>query len=414
VPRVIAWNRGSAAAFILIVGLAAAVLPRARITPGSATTDTAAALLDFGGATTPETSADGMQRRTRELEARLRASPDDVGAAVMLADTLLRLARATHDSRPAAHACDLLETALRRAPSSYDALRLLGAVYLSLHRFSEALEVGRRARDLRPDDAWSYGVIGDAQLELGDYSEAFASFEAMMARRPSAAAYARIAYARELSGNLSGALDAMDAALRSAPPQDVEARAWYATQAGELYLQLGRHDAAEREFRRALFFYPDYPLAVVGVGKVAAARGDLDAAIAVYTAQLARTPTLDLAARIGDLHAAMSNSERAEHYYQLAEQLAGPAQAQTEAALALFLAEHSRRLPEAVAIAETIASRRHDIATEHALAWSYFKAGRIREAGTAIERALRTGSRDPALLAHAAAIRDALSKSRAQ
>jgi tetratricopeptide (TPR) repeat protein len=206
----------------------------------------------------------------------------------------------------------------------------------------------------------------------------------------------------------------MTAALRSAPPQDVEAQAWYATQIGELHLQLGRDADAEREFKRALFLYPDYPLAAIGIGKVAAARGDVPSALAAYAAQLERTPTLDLAARIGDLYAASANSERAEHYYQLAEQLAGPPPAQTEAALALFLAEHSRRLTEAVAVAEAVATKRHDIATEHALAWSYFKVGRVREASLAIERAVRTGSRDPALLAHAAAIREAVAKSAAQ
>jgi len=60
-----------------------------------------------------------------------------------------------------------------------------------------------------------------------------------------------------------------------------------------------------------------------------------------------------------------------------------------------------------VALAEQIAATRHDIVTDHALAWAYFKVGRIADARRAIERALRTGSRDANLLAHAAAIRAA-------
>jgi hypothetical protein len=39
-----------------------------------------------------------------------------------------------------------------------------------------------------------------------------------------------------------------------------------------------------------------------------------------------------------------------------------------------------------------------------ALAWSYFKAGRLAEAAEAAGEALRTGTRDPRLLYHGAAI----------
>ncbi len=298
----------------------------------------------------------------------------------------------------------MLSAALREAPGAYDALRLLGAVNLSLHRFRDALDAGQRARDLRPDDAWNYGVMGDAHLELGVYDEAFAAFERMMQLRPNAAAFSRVAYARELTGDLDGALVAMQAAFTASPVSDPEAQAWYATQVGELHLRMNHLDEADREFKRAVFLYPSYPLARVGRGKVLVARGDREGALALYADQLARTPTLDLAARIGDLHHEAGRMAEAEHYYQLAEDLAGPAPALTEATLALFLADHDRKLSDAVAIAERIAQSRHDIATEHALAWAYFKAGRVREAAAAMGRATRTGSRDALLLAHAAQI----------
>jgi len=392
-----------------LIGIAAAVLPHPSFARRADPVDVAAPMAPgVGMPGGPPTSADGLQTRIAEMENRLREEPNDLPSAVLLSDALLRQARATNDGRPASRAAAVLTTALKASPGSYDATRLLGAIDLSLHRFSDALAVGRRARDLRPDDAWNYGVIGDALLELGDYPEAFASFERMMELRPSAAAYARVAYARELSGDLVGALAAMRTALEATPAEDHEAQAWYATQMGELLLTLRRVDEAHREFRRALFVYPQYPLAVVGTGKVAVARDDREGALVIYMDQLSRTPTLDLASRIGDLHAQAGRTSDAEHYYQLAEDLAGPAPAQTEAALALFLAERGRKLPEAVAIAESVATKRHDIQTDHALAWSYFKSGRLADANVAMTRALRTGSRDERLLAHAAQIRAAL------
>jgi tetratricopeptide (TPR) repeat protein len=160
-------------------------------------------------------------------------------------------------------------------------------------------------------------------------------------------------------------------------------------------------------YRRAGFLFPNYPHAIVGEAKVKAARGDRAGALAVYLDQLKRTPTLDLAARIGDLYRERGDAAESERYYQLAEDLAGPGLAQTEANLALFLAEHDRKLTEAVTIAERVARARHDIFTEDSLAWAYYKVGRIDEALTASERALRTGTRDPRIVSHAAQIRAA-------
>jgi tetratricopeptide (TPR) repeat protein len=358
----------------------------------------------------PATTTSGLVERIKEMEARLRAQPDDTGAAVLLADALLRQARATNDGRPAGRASEVLSAALKEHPGQYDLLRTLGAIYLSQHRFRDALEIARRSRDQRPDDAWNYGVMGDAHVELGEYPDAFDAFDKMMALRPNAAAYARVAYARELQGDVDGALSAMQRAARATAPNDPEAQAWYAAQTGELYLKLHKLDDADREFRRAVFLFPNYPLAVIGQGKVRVARRDRDGALAIYLDQLKRTPTLDLAARIGDLYATRGDAAQSDRYYQLAEDLAGPGVVQTEANLALHLADHDRKLSDAVTIAEAVAAKRHDIFTEDALAWAYYKTGRFNDAYAASQRALRTGTRDEALLARADRIRAAAAR----
>ena len=99
----------------------------------------------------------------------------------------------------------------------------------------------------------------------------------------------------------------------------------------------------------------------------------------------------------------MGRSEEAERQYALAE--AGwRGDAPEPKNLARFLAEHDRKIPEAVSIAEAAAADRHDIFTEDALAWAYFKAGRLPDAKRAIALALRTGTRDATIRAHAHAI----------
>jgi tetratricopeptide (TPR) repeat protein len=351
----------------------------------------------------PPTSIEGLQQRITEMERRLREQPGDAAASVLLADALLRQQRATVDGRAANRAASILEDVLKREPGQYDALRLLGAVRLSRHQFRDALDIGRRARDARPDDAWNYGVIGDALLELGEYDDAYDAFDRMAALRPNADAYARISYARELRGDIAGALTVMQMAANATPAHDVEAKAWYVAHVGELYLQLVKPDDAEREFRHATFYFPDYPHAMIGLAKLKVARGDRSGAREDFLAQFKRTPTLDLAARIGDLFRAEGDAGQAERYYQLAEELAGPAIAQTEPAFAMFLAERDRKLPEALRIAESVSAIRHDIFTDDALGWALYKAGRIPAACAAARRALRTGSGDPRIREHAAA-----------
>ena len=45
----------------------------------------------------PPTSRDGLQRTIQDMERRLRERPDDAGAAVSLADALLRQARVSNN-----------------------------------------------------------------------------------------------------------------------------------------------------------------------------------------------------------------------------------------------------------------------------------------------------------------------------
>jgi tetratricopeptide (TPR) repeat protein len=396
----------------IVIAVLAAVVRNVGWHPSVESADAMSIAPAIGMPGAPPSSAEGLRERIAEMENRLRERPHDGSAAVLLADALLRQGRVTGDGRPAARAAEILKAALKDNPASYDALRMLGAIHLSQHKFRDALDTGRRARNLRPHDAWNYGVMADALIELGEYEQAFEAIDTMAGMRPNAAAYARVSYGRELRGDPDGALQAMQMAANATAPRDPEAQAWYASQLGELYLRTGNLDEADREFRRASFVFPDYLLAMVGRGKVKAARGDRAGALASFLQQLKRSPTLDLAARIGDLYAQEGNSAQANHYFQLAEDVAGPAIAQTEPNLALFLADHNRRLPEAVQIAKAVSAIRHDIFTADALAWAYFKTGRLEDAFAASQRALRTGTRDAQILRHAAEIQGAWRRER--
>jgi tetratricopeptide (TPR) repeat protein len=349
-----------------------------------------------------------------EAEARRRLAEDtaDTAAGVRLAEILLRKARIETDASHAVEAEKVLRLVLTHEPAEYSALKLLGAVLLSQHRFAEAADVARRAMTVNDRDAWNYGVLGDAFVELGRYDEAFASFDSMVRLRPDAASYARVAYAHELQGRLDEALRHMQMATEATSAHDPESIAWHHVQVGGLLFQMGRIDDAARAFARADYAFPNHPYARSGLARVAAARGNYGRALELYRSLMAESPTPELAAAIGDLLATLGDRQAAEAMYVQAESLEREGWKMEEpqpAALARMLAERGRKIDEAVALAEQAARVRRDIFTMDALAWSYFQAGRIPAARAASLEAMRTGSMDRRIRCHAKAI-DAAAK----
>lgn len=368
---------------------------RERITPATL----------LGGPRAPTTSREDLERTITAMQARVDQHPADSGAAVLLADALLRNARVTGNAALALRAERAIASVLADEPMDYNARRMLGAVYLSEHRFRAAIQEGERARAQHPDDAWNYGIIGDGHLELGEYDEAFAAFQRMLDLKPTAAAYARAAYARELQGDLAGALENMRMSANATSPRDPESLAWHHAQVGDLLLQLNRVQDAAVEYGWANAAFPNHPFAIIGLGRVKEAAGDYAGALQIYAAEFQKRPTPDLAERIGDLHEALGNHADADRAYALAE--AGwRVDAPDPRSLARFLADHDRKPDEALALARDALTVRQDIYTEDAFAWAAFKAGRIEDARPSVSRVLRTGTRDRRLLVHAAAIRN--------
>lgn len=340
------------------------------------------------------------------LEARLRTTPTDEAAAVELADVLLRQARVSGDTALPKRAEAVLRGVIA-ATDGYGARRMLGAVYLAQHRFREAMEAGRRAQALQPADYWNYGVIGDAAIELGDYDTGFKAFDRMAALRPNAASYARIAYARELAGDLDGALGAMRMAAEATSAHDPEGQAWAWAQIGALQFQRGALIESRRAYERAAFLFPRHPYALNGLARVSAAEGHHEQALAQYRALYETAATPELAAHIGDLLNLTGRRADAERMWAEAERLERDGWAHEHpqpAALSRLLSERGLKADVALRLAKDAASERDDVFTNDALAWALYRNGRFEEAWAASERALRLGTRDGRVLYHAAAI----------
>ena len=222
-----------------------------------------------------------------------------------------------------------------------------------------------------------WGVIGDAHIERGEYNAAFDAFDRMAAITPTAAAYARVSYARELQGDLEGALQTMRMAAEATSAHDPESLAWHHAQLGQLHLEMGQLTDARREFRAAAHAFPGHPFAQIGLARVAEAGGDIRTALDIVIATLDTSPTPADLAYAGDLMTRLGQTDAAERHYRLAE-AAWQTDAPEPSRLARFLATHGRRLDEAIAIGEKAGIGRNDIFTADALAWAYFQKGRFR------------------------------------
>ena len=93
----------------------------------------------------------------------------------------------------------------------------LGSLALSRHRFAlgAAARPRRRTRS-RPTTARNYGVIGDAEIELGRYRARVPRLRHDEPAAPSLSSYARVSYGRELIGHTAAAIEAMKLAVDAA------------------------------------------------------------------------------------------------------------------------------------------------------------------------------------------------------
>src|SRR5207247_1565073 len=221
---------------------------------------------------------DAAARTIKELQAQLRANPDDARSYALLGLAYEQRARETGDPTYYTKADGVLHRALALEPHNLLATTGLASLALSRHRFREALSLGRKALRLSPPPALTYGIVGDSLVELGRYRAAFRTFDRMAALKPGLASYSRIAYGRELLGQTSGAVQAMQLAVDAATSVR-EPTAWTHWQLGKLYWSVGRVNAAEHEYRAALASFPGYVYTLDALALVEATRGHTAKAI---------------------------------------------------------------------------------------------------------------------------------------
>jgi tetratricopeptide (TPR) repeat protein len=313
--------------------------------------------------------------------------------------------RNTGDSGFALNAEACARVAQEIIPDHPGALGLIALVRLDAHDFGQARELAESLIARDPRDAAALGTLSDAALELGDVPAARDAAQRLMDLSPGLGAYARASYMRWLHGDEAGALELARLAIDAAgDPNDLLTRAWALVQAANLFWNKGDRDGADAGYRMALQVRPAYAPALLGLGKVAAARGSSQEAADFFAQAQAAHSDVETASLLGDTLRRLGDGAGAARQDALAEQIGQ----HDRRGLALYYANHRIEPARAVALARAELQGRGDIYTEDALAWALYADGQFAEAAQHSERALRLGTRDASLLYHRAAIRLAL------
>jgi tetratricopeptide (TPR) repeat protein len=339
------------------------------------------------------------------LQEQVGAAPDDPLGYGDLGNTYLQKVRETGDATFYTKADGVFHQALRLDPSDFTSTSGLGSLALSRHDFRGGLAWGERARRINPTIARNYGVIADAQIELGRYAAAGRTLQRWVDLQPELSSYARVSYFRELHGDLPGAISAMRLAV-SAGGDTPENSGYVQTLVGTLRLDLGAYAGAERAYRSALALDHGYPPALAGLARVEAGRGDYAAAIRHYRHVVRVLPLPEYVIGLGETEQAAGRRIASRRDYALVgaeTQLLRANGVNTDVDLALFEANHGNAA-HAVVLGRRAWAAAPSVRSADAYAWALSADGRQAAALHYSRLAMRLGSRDPSFLFHAGVI----------
>ncbi|MFT5601158.1 MAG: tetratricopeptide (TPR) repeat protein [Flavobacteriales bacterium] len=279
----------------------------------------------------------------------------------------------------------------------FNALFYKSTVLLSQHKFNEALEIGELALAMNDKNSGIYGVLVDANVEIGNYEEAVKMSDKMMAMRPDLRSYSRVSYLREIYGDNAGAKQAMITAVKTGDPIS-EYTCWGLKTLGEIYESEGKLDSAATCYEITLERRANYPFGIAGLARIASKKGNTTEALKLYGEALAILPEIgfnidvanlkkkegtlvDEAATIAEIETMFQEDIESGHNMSL--EYAG------------FLAEFKGDYAQALTLAkEELVNRPKNIDVNKQIAFIYYKQGNMEEAQKHLTIAQATNKTD--------------------
>ena len=374
----------------------------------------------WSGRTSPDRAAVGgfgpapagaraLEARITGLQERQRRVPEDHVSWASLGLAYVEQARISVDPTYYPKAVRALERSLAIDPAdNFAACAGMAALASARHDFADAREWALKGLSINPANATLHGALGDAEIQLGRYTEAFESIQRMVDLLPDTGSLARASYAWELRGDVDQARSLMRRALDIAPTAADRAFARY--HLGELAFNAGDPAAALAEHELGLRADASFVANLAGRARAEAALGRTDEAVADYTRAVERVPQLSFVLELGELLESLGQVEQAQRQYQLfttVEELFVGNGVALDVDAVLFDADHGDRRRALEAAGEGI-RKRPFLDMHDAYAWALHVNGRHAEARERSQAALALGTRNALFHFHAGMIEEAL------
>jgi len=350
----------------------------------------------------------------RSLVETIEKNPENIRAKVALGMAYINESRASgNHSYYDDAAMQVLDEVLKSDKSNFEALCGRATVLLSQHHFREALDEGNKIVSLNPHNSFGYGVLTDANIELGNYEAAVKNADKMVSIRPDLRSYSRISYLREIFGDYQGAIEAMLMAVESGLP-GLEQTEWARVYLGKLYEQTGELSIAESLYETSLLFRPHYGYGLAGLGRIAKSKMNLSKAVKYFNEAKFSLKDYSFSAELAVIYRMKGEHEKAAaELKECLEELEGihghgshkhhGHYADRELAMVYLEAyNYSKALKHAL----TEYNRRPgNIDVNATLAWVRYRRGEYAEANKKMDVAMKTKSKNPVLLFRAGLIK---------
>lgn len=353
----------------------------------------------------PENEMAYMLDQYNGLVTKINNNPADQESKLALAELFMMEARISGEHGhyyPAA--LQMINEALDhelKAPIAYRAMLDKASVLLSLHQFAEAKAIGEKALAMNPHSADIYGVLVDANVELGHYQDAVTYADKMVNIRPDLKSYSRISYLREIHGMVDESIAAMKMAVAAGYP-GMEQTEWARLTLGHLYERYGMLDSAQVEYAIALTERPHYPFAISALSDIYAAKGMQNKADSLNDVAISLIPEVSFYISRATWEKNKGNTQKAQAMTkEILEMIADDEKAGHQMSLEMAKVQLSllENTNEALRYAlKEYDNRPDNIDVNRILAEIYYTKGDYESAKGHLVKALRTGSKDPSAL----------------
>jgi tetratricopeptide (TPR) repeat protein len=371
------------------------------------------------GASLPASSIDGGAASATSLaqidhsiaawSKNLEGNASDFLAATNVATLYQGRARLSADLTDYERALTAARTALDIAPSHAPARAIEAAILFSLHDYDAAFAAADALVREDPSQIGALATRFDAGVELGRIDDARADL-ARLEDIGGAAVLIREARLATVTGDPALALQRARDARSAAMSDEVEDPGFYAYAEGEYARLAGDAGAARAAYADALGYRDDDLGALVGLARIDAFDGRIDAAIDGLRRATAIAPQPESLALLGDLLAMRGDAAGTEAYdtVRFIERLGDIQAATFDRQLLAFELDHGGATEDLLERARRSLAERPDWSGHDTVAWALYRLGRSEEGADAIAAARALGADGARLRYHDGAIRLAL------